>query len=63
MDKITIELPAHAWNIVLNALAQRPYAEVFEVIVELRRQAEKAAKSMENVSVDQASVDQDINKI
>ena len=50
MNNITIELPAQAWNIVLNALAQRPYGEVFEVIVELRRQAEEASKSMVNNS-------------
>jgi len=53
MDKIVIELPAQAWNVVLNALGQRPYAEVFELIAEMKRQGDTAIKAAENASVDQ----------
>lgn len=45
MDKISIELPAQAWNIVLNALGQRPYVEVFELITEVKQQGEAALRS------------------
>ena len=37
---ISIELPIAAWNIVMNALGGRPYAEVAEVIQSIREQAE-----------------------
>lgn len=53
MDKIAIELPAQAWNIVLNALAQRPYAEVADLLTEIKRQGEMAVKVAETASVDQ----------
>lgn len=42
MDKVIIELPVTMWNVVLNALGQRPYAEVFEVVAEIKRQGEAA---------------------
>lgn len=42
MDKVAIELPVAMWNVVLNALGQRPYAEVFEVVAEIKRQGETA---------------------
>lgn len=53
MDKISIELPTQAWNIVLNALGQRPYVEVAELLVEIKRQGEAASKTSPEVSVDQ----------
>lgn len=37
---INISLPLTAVNIVLNALAQRPFAEVAGVIQEIKSQAE-----------------------
>lgn len=41
MDKnpISITLEAGEWNVVLNALAARPYAEVFAVVGKLQQQA------------------------
>jgi hypothetical protein len=53
MDKISIELPAQAWNAILNALGQRPYAEVVELIAEVKRQGEAAIKTLNEASVDQ----------
>lgn len=53
MEKISIELPAQAWNIVLNALAQRPYAEVADLLIEIKQQGETAVKAAETASVDQ----------
>ncbi len=41
---IAIELPVAAWNIVMNALGNRPYAEVAEVISSIREQAESKLK-------------------
>jgi hypothetical protein len=54
MDKIAIELPMQAWNIVLNALGQRPYVEVADLLTEIKRQGESAAgRASEDESVDQ----------
>lgn len=48
MDKnVTIALPVAAWNVVLNALAQRPYAEVSELVEEMRRQAAPQVQAIE----------------
>jgi hypothetical protein len=52
MDKISISLPAQAWNIVLNALGQRPYVEVAELLVEIKRQGDAAAKAKPEDSID-----------
>lgn len=41
---IAIELPVSVWNIVMNALGNRPYAEVAEVIASIREQAESKLK-------------------
>jgi len=41
---ISIELPIAAWNIVMNALGARPYAEVVEVIAAVKQQAEGQLK-------------------
>jgi hypothetical protein len=41
---ISIELPVAAWNIVMNALGNRPYVEVTEVISSIREQAEAKLK-------------------
>jgi hypothetical protein len=37
---IATNLPIAAWNIIMNALGQRPYAEVAEVIDLVRGQAQ-----------------------
>jgi hypothetical protein len=42
MEKISIELSIQAWNVILNALGQRPYIEVFEVIDSINRQGKAA---------------------
>lgn len=39
MENVTITLPVNAWNIVLNALGGRPYAEVAELLEEIKKQA------------------------
>lgn len=39
-QKISIELPVGAWNVVMMALGQRPFAEVVELIGEIRGQAD-----------------------
>lgn len=41
MEKVSIELTVNAWNYVLNALGQRPYAEVAELIAAIQAQAPK----------------------
>jgi hypothetical protein len=40
LENLSITLPIQAWNIVLNALGQRPYAEVVELVAELKKQAD-----------------------
>ena len=37
---VSIELTVVEWNIVMNALGGRPFAEVAEVITKVRQQAE-----------------------
>jgi hypothetical protein len=44
MDKISVDLPMQAWNVILTALAQRPYIEVAELMMEIKRQGEAAIK-------------------
>jgi len=39
---IDIKLTLGQWNVVLNALGQRPFAEVNEVISAIKAQGEKA---------------------
>lgn len=38
--EISILLSVQAWNIVMNALGQRPFAEVAELISIIKKQAE-----------------------
>lgn len=49
---ISIELPIAAWNIVMNALGARPYAEVVEVIQSVKQQAEGQLKEAQEPPVD-----------
>ena len=42
MDNISISLSLQGWNIVLNALGQRPYVEVSDLIRVIQKQAEDA---------------------
>ena len=45
---ITIKLTVGQWNLVLNALGQRPFAEVNEVISAIKAQGEKAVSEAAN---------------
>ena len=45
MDTISISLSVQAWNVIMQALAHRPYGEVAELIPEIKRQAEVAVKA------------------
>lgn len=38
--KVSIELTVPAWNVVMNALGGRPFAEVAELVALIRTQAE-----------------------
>ena len=40
MNNISVTLPVQAWNAVLNALGARPFAEVVDLIAEIKRQAD-----------------------
>lgn len=46
-QKVKIELPIEAWNVVMNALGQRPFLEVNTLIAELKRQADEQLKSID----------------
>ena len=37
--EITIKLTAEKWNVVMQALGNMPYAQVFELVSEIRSQA------------------------
>lgn len=43
-QEITIKLTGAAWNSILNILAQRPFAEVANLIGEIKVQAESQMK-------------------
>jgi len=40
MEKISIDLSIAEWNVIIHALSRQPYAEVFQVINEIKRQAD-----------------------
>jgi len=40
MDNITVALPVQAWNNILAVLGDRPFKEVADLIMEIKRQAE-----------------------
>lgn len=40
MDSITVALPVQAWNSILAVLGDRPFKEVADLIMEIKRQAE-----------------------
>jgi hypothetical protein len=41
MDNIPVHLSVQEWNVVLNALATRPYAEVMNLIPKIKEEVEK----------------------
>jgi hypothetical protein len=40
MDNITVALPVQAWNNILAVLGDRPFKDVADLIMEIKRQAE-----------------------
>ena len=40
MDNVAITLPVQAWNNILAVLGDRPFKEVADLIMEIKRQAE-----------------------
>lgn len=38
--EVSITLPVQAWNVVMNALGQRPYLEVADLVANIKKQAE-----------------------
>lgn len=42
MEEVSITLPVSAWNVVMQALGQRPFVEVAELIAEVKRQGDAA---------------------
>ena len=55
MDNVTITLPVQAWNNILAVLGDRPFKEVADLIMEIKRQAEgqvSAASTVETSEVE-----------
>lgn len=48
-QKVSIELTLNELNVVLHALAARPYGEVVNLLPALQRQAEEQVKNTEKV--------------
>ena len=46
MEEIAIKLPLNAWNVVLQALAKRPFEEVNELMAVIKMQGEEAVKAL-----------------
>ena len=46
---MNLELTEQELNIVLNALAQRPFAEVFQVVGKIQAEVQEQLKEKENV--------------
>jgi hypothetical protein len=49
---LSITLPVAAWNVVMNALGQRPFAEVAELISAIKKQAEEQLAQSTSMSKD-----------
>ena len=47
---LSITLPVSAWNVVMNALGQRPFAEVAELISAIKKQADEQLAQSTSVS-------------
>ena len=46
MDNITVTLPVQAWNNILAVLGDRPFKDVADLIMEIKRQAEGQVAAM-----------------
>lgn len=42
MEEISIKLPVNAWNVVMQALAKRPFEEVSDLLAEIKKQGDAA---------------------
>ena len=40
MDSISVTLPVQSWNTILAVLGDRPFKDVADLIMEIKRQAE-----------------------
>jgi len=40
MEKVSIELPVHAWLAIMQRLAKFPFEEVADLIAEIKRQGD-----------------------
>lgn len=49
-NEIQITLKASVWGAIINALAGRPYSEVYAIIAEIQRQANMQAAKDEPAS-------------
>jgi hypothetical protein len=47
---VSVELAVHKWNVIINALAQRPYIEVADIISEVKGQAEARINNMSEMT-------------
>lgn len=47
MEKLSVTLSVTAWNIVLQALIQRPYIEVYEIVEEIKKQEDHSVNDPE----------------
>ena len=52
---INIALTLNQWNLVLNALGQRPFAEVNEIITAIKAQGERAVVEANDAATNEAS--------
>jgi hypothetical protein len=52
---INITLTLNQWNLVLNALGQRPFAEVNEIISAIKAQGDQAVAETKNAIVAEAT--------
>ena len=55
MENVSITLPVQAWNNILAVLGDRPFKEVADLIMEIKRQAEgqvSAASAVETSEVE-----------
>ena len=54
MDNISITLPVQAWNNILAVLGDRPFKEVADLIMEIKRQAEGQVPTASTVETSEA---------
>jgi hypothetical protein len=49
----SITLPVKAWNVIMNALSQRPFAEVAELIAVMKKQADEQLAQIQQQATDE----------